>query len=167
MMQRVKRSCLNRVILGLGSNVGDRIAYLKSAINLLKNILQDVVVSSIYKTSPQDYFLQDDFYNAVLLGFYDDVPQKLLDEIQEIERMNARDRKSEIPKGPRTLDIDILFFGNLELDIPTLTIPHPSIKKRAFVLVPLLELLPDFKWKGVSYTSFLPNLSDQTVEKIS
>ena len=167
MMQRMERRHLDRVILGLGSNVGDKRAYIQGAIGLLKNILQDVLVSSIYRTSPQDYIFQDDFYNVVLLGFYSGLPQELLSEIQKIETMSARDRKSEIPKGPRTLDIDILFFGDLELYTPTLTIPHPSIKKRAFVLVPLLELLPDFRWKGESYMSFLANISDQTVEKIS
>jgi len=163
----MERGHLNRVILGLGSNVGDKIAYLQSAVELLKHILQDILVSSIYKTSPQDYLLQDDFYNAVLLGFYEGSPQELLSEIQNIEKMNARDRKHEIPKGPRTLDIDILFFGDLEITTSTLTIPHPSIKKRAFVLVPLLELLPDFRWRGESYVSFLTDISDQTVEKIS
>ena len=122
--------------------------------------------SSIYQTSPQDYLEQDDFFNMVVEGEYEGSPLSLLDEIQKIETVNGRNREKEIAKGPRTLDIDILFFGDFSVDLPNLIVPHPQIKKRAFVLIPLLELFPDFEKGSISYKTLLPLLKDQRVNKI-
>lgn len=159
---------MERVILGLGSNQGDKGTYLRNAVSALALILRDIITSSVYKTAPQDYFEQDDFFNMVALGYYEGKPEFLLQQIKEIEKDNGRRREKEIEKGPRTLDIDILFFGNVTLETPTLTLPHPAIKKRAFVLIPLLELLPDFKEAGdaFSYKDLLEQLKDQRVERI-
>lgn len=158
---------MERVILGLGSNKGDKRGYLNSAFVALKDLLQNVRVSSIYQTSPQDYLNQDDFFNMVISGCYEGEPESLLDEIQKIEANNGRNRKNEIPKGPRTLDIDILFFGERFINTANLIIPHPQVTKRAFVLIPLLELFPDFAQKGFFYKTLLPLLKDQKVSKIS
>ena len=103
----------------------------------------------------------------VLEGEYEGTPFSLLEEIQKIEARNGRNREKEIPKGPRTLDIDILFFGDISLNIPNLIIPHPQIEKRAFVVIPLLELFPDFTKGSISYKTLLPLLEDQRVDKIS
>lgn len=159
---------LERVILSLGSNKGERQANLKNAVQSLKSILKDITLSSVYKTAPQDYEAQDDFLNMVVIGLYEGEPLSLLTQINEIEKTNGRNRDKEIPKGPRTLDIDILFFGELRLSTPRLTLPHPAIKKRAFVLVPLLELLPDFHDTDdvISYKDILEQLQDQRVERI-
>lgn len=154
------------VILGLGSNKGNKKKYLDSACVELEKILKNMRRSSIYQTSPQDYLEQDDFFNMVVEGEYEGSPFSLLDEIQKIEAINGRNREKEISKGPRTLDIDLLFFDDISLNTPRLTIPHPQLEKRAFVLVPLLELFPDFTKKNVSYKTFLPALKDQKVNKI-
>ena len=158
---------MERVILGLGSNKGNKKEYLDSACVALKTILKNMRCSSIYQTSPQDYLLQDDFFNMVLEGEYEGKPDSLLEQIQKIEASNGRNREKEIAKGPRTLDIDILFFGELYINTPNLIIPHPHVKERAFVLIPLLELFPDFAFATLSYKTLLPFLKDQRVNKIS
>jgi len=155
------------VILGLGSNKGNKKEYLRSACVALSSLLKNMRCSSVYQTSPQDYVEQDDFFNMVLEGEYEDSPFSLLEEIQKIEASNGRNREKEIAKGPRTLDIDILFFGDIELNTPGLIIPHPQITKRAFVLVPLLELFPDFSRGSISYKTLLPLLKEQRVNKIT
>ena len=154
------------VILGLGSNKGNKKEYLNSACVALEKLLKNMRYSSIYQTSPQDYLEQDDFFNMVVEGEYEGSPLSLLDEIQKIETVNGRNREKEIAKGPRTLDIDILFFGDFSVDLPNLIVPHPQIKKRAFVLIPLLELFPDFEKGSLSYKTLLPLLKDQRVNKI-
>lgn len=156
-----------RVILGLGSNKGDKKKYLDSACKVLNILLKNMRTSSIYQTCPQDYLEQDDFFNMVVEGEYEGDAFSLLEEIQKIEADNGRNRKKEIVKGPRTLDIDILFFGDLRLNTSCLVIPHPQIEKRAFVLVPLLELFPDFTQHDLSYKTLLPLLKEQRVNKIS
>ena len=158
---------MSRVILGIGSNKGDKKEYLRSACVALEKLLKNMRYSSIYQTSPQEYVMQDDFFNMVVEGECQENPLLLLKETQKIEVNNGRNRSKEIAKGPRTLDIDILFFGNLKLDTPNLVIPHPQATKRAFVLVPLLELFPDFSYDGLSYKTLLPFLKDQRVSKIS
>ena len=157
---------MERVILGLGSNKGNKKEYLNSACVALEKLLKNMRCSSIYQTSPQDYLEQDDFFNMVVEGEYEGSPLSLLEEIQKIETVNGRNREREIAKGPRTLDIDILFFGDFSVDLPNLIVPHPQIKKRAFVLIPLLELFPDFEKASISYKTLLPLLKDQRVNKI-
>ena len=134
------------IILGLGSNKGNSKAILAGAIQRLTALLIDIRTSSLYITKPQDYLDQDDFHNMVVAGSYTGSPVQLLTEIHRIEADYGRQRDAEIPKGPRTLDIDILFFGSrhIELISPPLTIPHPAVLQRAFVLVPLLELYPQY-----------------------
>ena len=137
---------METIILGLGSNRGDSKEILTGAIKLLTSFLQDVRTSSVYITKPQDYTDQDDFYNMVVAGLYAGSPSSLLKAVQQVEAAYGRNRKYEIPKGPRTLDIDILFFGVqvITLDNPPLIIPHPAVYRRAFALLPLLELYPDY-----------------------
>lgn len=155
------------VILGLGSNKGDKKEYLRSACVALSFLLKNMRCSSIYQTSPQDYVDQDDFFNMVVEGEYEGSPLSLLEEIQKIEVCNGRNREKEIAKGPRTLDIDILFFGDIKLNTPSLIIPHPQVTKRAFVLVPLLELFPNFSQGSISYKTLLSPLKEQRVNKIT
>lgn len=157
---------MEMVILGLGSNVGDSLGYLKKAVCEISELLQNCKVSDVYKTKPQDYLNQDDFLNLVLAGKCSESPEKLLDQLQEIEAKNNRDRSHEIKKGPRTLDIDILFFGKKIIKTERLEVPHPSIKKRKFVLVPLLQLFPDFvdPITNKAYKYFLQDLKDQGVK---
>lgn len=158
------------IILGLGSNRGDSKAILAAAVERLSAVLTGLRASSLYITKPQDYFDQDDFYNMVVSGGYAGTPADLLAAVQHIEADYGRNRAGEIPKGPRTLDIDILFFGQQQVSLqdPPLTIPHPAVYRRAFALIPLLELYPHY-CDPVSHTpltAILACLGDQGVWRV-
>ena len=135
------------VALGLGSNKkfsGLRPEeILGGAVFELSKILRGVEISSVYRTKAMYVLDQDDFYNMALAGFLDEgiSARDLLEKIHEIEASFGRDREKEIRFGPRPLDIDIEFFGNQKISEPDLQIPHPRLKERAFVLIPLLEVL--------------------------
>jgi 2-amino-4-hydroxy-6-hydroxymethyldihydropteridine diphosphokinase len=154
-------------VLGLGSNRGDSRALLGMAIRDLSEILDDVHLSSMYRTAPQDYAEQDDFLNLACSGLYDGSARDLLGAIHRIEANHGRDRESEISKGPRTLDIDILLFGDAVMRESDLVIPHERMRQRQFALVPLLELLPDSAdpETGESYRLINRSLGDQGVIK--
>ena len=138
---------MKAVALGLGSNKkfsGLRPEeILGGAVFELSKILRGVEISSVYRTKAMYVLDQDDFYNMALAGFLDEgiSARDLLEKIHEIEAGFGRDREKEIRFGPRPLDIDIEFFGNLKISEPDLQIPHPRLKERAFVLIPLLEVL--------------------------
>lgn len=131
------------VYLSLGSNMGDRLANLQKGQALLANHpqIQIQTVSSYYQTSPVGGVVQDDFINQAMRVQTQLGAEELLDYIHEIEAELLR--KRVIVWGPRTLDIDILFYGDQVSDDPDLTLPHPEIYNRLFVLVPLLEVLAD------------------------
>jgi 2-amino-4-hydroxy-6-hydroxymethyldihydropteridine diphosphokinase len=138
------------VLLGLGSNVGDRVETLTAAVYALDDIDGLVVedVSAVYETAPWPppddprSVHQGQFHNLVVRAVTSLEPAALLAETQLVEAAFGRDRATEVRWGPRTLDIDILLFGDRELDSPELVVPHPRLAERAFVLVPLLEVLP-------------------------
>lgn len=133
----------HRVFLALGSNVGDSYKYLKDAKEMIKSEYTTInKESKIYKTKPWGFVMQDDFLNQVIEieTFFESF--SLLKEIQKIENKLARERK--IHWGPRTIDIDILFFDDEKIYTDDLIIPHPYIEKRAFVLEPLKEIAPFF-----------------------
>lgn len=134
-----------RIVLSFGSNVGDSVGIIREALKSVSSFVRDMRVSSLYLTAPQDYTEQPDFYNAVAAGNFDATPEDLLARIQKVEKDFGRDRARCVAKGPRTLDIDIILFGGrcVSLKKPDLEIPHRAAKKRLFVLVPLLEILPD------------------------
>ncbi|MFZ5752793.1 MAG: 2-amino-4-hydroxy-6-hydroxymethyldihydropteridine diphosphokinase [Bacillota bacterium] len=130
------------LFLALGSNVGDPVRNLLWAIERLTEAgLKMIKPSGIYLTEPVGYLDQPDFYNMVIKMETDLEPRKVLEICQAIEVESGRVR--EIPWGPRTLDIDILFFGERLVHEEDLQIPHPRLKERAFVLVPLREIAPD------------------------
>lgn len=126
--------------LGLGSNVGDRQAHLAHAIAAIGNAGRVTGVSGIYETAPQGYSDQPAFLNMVARLETPLAPVPLLERTRTIERERGRIRT--FLNAPRTLDIDILLFGDRVVDEEDLTIPHPRMRERAFVLVPLLELDP-------------------------
>ena len=132
-----------QVILSLGSNRGDSRALLRSAVERVRSILTHLRVSSVWKTAAVGPVAQEDFLNLALAGFCDLDPLALLDRLQQIEADHGRQRDREVPKGPRTLDIDIVLYGKRIMNTARLTIPHPGLLQRRFVLVPLLELVPD------------------------
>ena len=157
-----------RVVLGFGSNNGDSLSILKQAVNDFSPMLKDLRVSSLYLTKAQDVIDQPDFCNLAVCGGYDGTPQQLLEYIHVVEARYGRNRSREIPKGPRTLDIDIILFGNECVRNPDLVIPHERMQYRQFVLVPLLELLPDSAdpFTGELYRKHLERLPDQGVKKV-
>lgn len=106
--------------------------------------MENTVISSVYCTKPMYVEDQEYFYNMVILGTVSDDmdPHRLLQRIHEIEASLGRDRSKELRFGPRSIDIDIEFFGDFEINTEDLQIPHPRLHERAFVLQPLLEILP-------------------------
>jgi len=139
-----------RGYLGLGSNQGDRLAALAAARGALarRSGLSVVASSSAYETAPQGEVLdQPDFLNACLAIDTELDPEELLDACKAIER--ALGRAPGAPRhGPRRIDIDLLLLGDLEHRSPRLTLPHPEVTSRRFVLEPLLELDPDLRLPG-------------------
>ncbi len=145
-----------RVFLSLGSNQGDRAAFLRAAGEALAALPATSLVASsgIYETAPQDRPDQDVFLNQVVCIETGLEPRDLLEQCHRIEREHGRVRGLRF--GPRTLDIDILLFQDAESDDPELTLPHPRMVQRAFVLVPLAEVwehargMPDIDVAGLA-----------------
>ena len=135
---------MKRVFLGLGSNLGDRAAMLRQAVRALESPGVHVLrVSPIYETEPVGVSGQHWFLNQVAEAETSLFPLQLLHRVMKIERQLGRRRLG--PKGPRTIDIDILLFGNAVLETPALTIPHARFRDRRFVLGPLADLAPDMR----------------------
>jgi 2-amino-4-hydroxy-6-hydroxymethyldihydropteridine diphosphokinase len=130
---------LTTVYLSLGSNLGDRESYLRAALDRLSPRR----VSPIYETEPVNYTAQPRFLNLAAEIETEMSPAQLLARTQAIERDLGRTRG--IPKGPRTLDIDILFYGDAVIREPDLEVPHPRLAERRFVLEPLADLAPDLR----------------------
>jgi len=130
--------------LGVGSNVGDRRAMLARAVAALPSHGVEVVAaSSVYETEPVGLVLdQRDFYNACVRVRTAFEPEDLLDACKEVERVLGREAGG-VRHGPRPIDVDVLLLGSLEYSSPRLTLPHPEVLSRRFVLVPLLELDPE------------------------
>jgi 2-amino-4-hydroxy-6-hydroxymethyldihydropteridine diphosphokinase len=131
----------NIIYLALGSNMGDRLANLETAIQSLRPKVRVLKRSSIYETPPWGFIDQPSFLNMVIKAETSLSPEKLLNFIKILE--NSLGRKATFRNGPRLIDLDILFFDQLIINIPGLTIPHPRLHERGFVLVPLAEIAPD------------------------
>ncbi|OHD70915.1 MAG: 2-amino-4-hydroxy-6-hydroxymethyldihydropteridine diphosphokinase [Spirochaetes bacterium RBG_13_68_11] len=132
-----------RIWLSLGSNLGDREATIREAFRQLGGVCEGLVLSSLYETEPMYVAAQPRFLNAVAAGTTRLAPRELLAAVHAVERSLGRDRSAEQRYGPRTIDVDILLYEGILSDDPDLTLPHPRLAERAFVLVPLLELSPD------------------------
>jgi 2-amino-4-hydroxy-6-hydroxymethyldihydropteridine diphosphokinase len=131
------------VYLSLGSNVGDREAHLRDAQARLGAVGQVTDVSSFYETEPVEFTEQPWFLNCVVGLETAQSPQQLMTSILNIEKAMGRRRVQK--KGPRIIDIDILLFGKTVLDSPEVTIPHPAMQERRFVLEPLAEIAPEVR----------------------
>ena len=129
--------------LSLGSNLGDRRANLRNAIGKLLNLGNLLAVSSFYETEPVEFTEQPWFLNCAAALQTDLTAEDFLTEIMAIEREMGRQRTQ--PKGPRSIDIDILLFGKMVLRTPALALPHPAMHERRFVLEPLAEIAPDLQ----------------------
>ncbi|VAX29908.1 2-amino-4-hydroxy-6-hydroxymethyldihydropteridinepyrophosphokinase [hydrothermal vent metagenome] len=129
--------------IGIGSNIGNRLQFCQKAVAALQQHPEIHLkkISSLYETAPVDFLEQDYFYNAVVSIKTSLSPEQLLGACQEIEVRSGK--KIVISKGPRTLDLDLLFYGQVILNTPDLILPHPEITRRLFVLIPLAEIAPD------------------------
>ncbi|HEY8364612.1 MAG TPA: 2-amino-4-hydroxy-6-hydroxymethyldihydropteridine diphosphokinase [Haloplasmataceae bacterium] len=159
---------MSKVYLSLGSNIGDKFAYINQAIELLNKHQEVDVVrqSSYYETSPVGYLDQDNFINVALEVNTSLEPYALLSLCQEIEKKLKRERT--IRFGPRTIDIDILLYDNVVMNDEKLTIPHPRMTERAFVLVPLSELNSNLNINGYGILYLLEKVknNNESIKKI-
>lgn len=131
----------NLAYLSLGSNIGDRELHLRTAIAKLGTLGQVRSISSFYETEPVEVISQALFLNCAVVLETPLSATTLMSELLDIERELGRQRIQK--KGPRTIDIDILLFGDLIIDSPNLTVPHPAMTHRRFVLAPLAEIAPE------------------------
>ena len=130
-----------RAAVALGSNVGDRASHLTFAVSRLRRTLSDVVVSRFIETPPEHGVDEPLFLNAALVGGTHDTPARLLARLLSIE--GERGRVRSYRGAPRTLDLDLVLVGDLAVESPSLTLPHPRFRSRAFVLEPLAEIAPE------------------------
>jgi 2-amino-4-hydroxy-6-hydroxymethyldihydropteridine diphosphokinase len=133
---------MQTIYLGLGTNLGDRTANLQAAINGLAEKLEITAVSPIYQTPPWGVTDQPDFLNLCLAAQTDLPPIELLTFVKNLETELGRQPGQRW--GPRLIDIDILFYADQIVETESITIPHPRLAERAFVLRPLAEIAPDF-----------------------
>ena len=158
---------MKTVYLGLGSNIGDREAMLQAALDQLhQDEVRVLRLSSVYETEPMDVRDQRWFLNLVAEAQTDLFPMQLLARIEKVEQRLGRRRA--LAKGPRTIDIDILFYGNFVIRTPRLVIPHERFAERRFVLAPLAELAPDMRdpLSRRSIRELLGQVSGQAVRKV-
>ena len=153
------------VYLALGSNIENRQDHLVTAIARLREVIDLHSISSIYETEPVGYLEQPNFLNMVCSGETYLSPQALLHYVKALESSSGR--QPTFRNGPRTIDIDILLYGQLQIEQEDLVIPHPRMAARAFVLVPLAEIAPDILEPGSGKTiqELLAKVSKQGVQK--
>lgn len=153
--------------VGIGANLGDARANVLDAIERLARMPSTRLLqaSALYRTAPIDSS-GDDYVNAVAaIDTALDAPS-VLAALQSIEQAHGRERPYR--NAPRTLDLDLLLYGDAILDLPQLTVPHPRMTERAFVLVPLLAIAPDVHVPGLSRAAdYLPRVADQPIERIA
>jgi 2-amino-4-hydroxy-6-hydroxymethyldihydropteridine diphosphokinase len=128
--------------LGLGSNIGDRLQNLQAAINALEPDVHPVECSPVYETPPWGYLDQPNFLNQVVKAETELSPGELLRYLKEIEKDLGR--QDSFLNGPRKIDLDIIFYDDAVIESPPITIPHPRMDDRGFVLLPLADLAPEF-----------------------
>jgi len=137
-----------KIVLALGSNLGDRKSNIDQAISELEKIIEITHLSTMHETAPVGGPKQGDYLNSVLIGESELDPHELLALTSKIETKLGRVR--DVRNGPRTVDIDLIVFGELRINTPDLEIPHPRAHEREFVLAPWLEIDPDAQIPGRS-----------------
>jgi 2-amino-4-hydroxy-6-hydroxymethyldihydropteridine diphosphokinase len=152
--------------LGFGTNLGDRMANLQAAAKALKPVVTLLEVSSVYETEPWGYADQPAFYNQVVKGETKLEPLELLMFLKNLE--GELGRKPNFRNGPRLIDLDILLYGDQVIKIPGLTIPHPGLAERAFVLAPLAELAGELHHpvSGMSIRELLTKVATSGIKKV-
>ncbi len=153
------------VYVGLGSNLSNPLEQIATAIETIKasDLFQNIRTSSLYRSTPMAGMKQPDYINAVVSFTTILTPHELLDTLQQIENQQGRVR-TDVRWSPRTLDLDILLIDQLQINDERLTIPHPGIHDRNFVILPLSELDPDLSLPDNTHLSYL--LAQSTTEGI-
>jgi 2-amino-4-hydroxy-6-hydroxymethyldihydropteridine diphosphokinase len=158
-------------VVGLGGNMGDAAATLRAALPALDELpgTRLVRASRLYRTPPWGRHDQSDFVNAAVLLETTLLPRALLDGLLSVERAFGRDRCAEAGRwGPRTLDLDLLLYGERIVDEPGLAVPHPYLHERAFAMLPLVEVWPDAVIPGVGPASaVLAEMACEGIEALS
>ncbi|WP_460762680.1 2-amino-4-hydroxy-6-hydroxymethyldihydropteridine diphosphokinase [Lysobacter fragariae] len=155
--------------VGLGANLGDAAATVRDAFKALDNLSQTRMLraSRLYRTPAWGRTDQPDFVNAVVMLETQLSPRDLLDSMLDIEHDAGRERDAGDRWGPRTLDLDLLLFGDVVMDEPGLHVPHPRLVERAFALVPLVEIAPDAMIPGIGAArDALAKLDQQSIQAI-
>lgn len=144
-----------RAVIALGSNVGDRAAHLRAALEMIAGIegVAIIACSSFHETAPVGPPGQGEYLNAAAVVDTSRSPRDLLGELLAIERARGRERAKEQRWGARTLDLDLLLMGETVLDEPGLTLPHPRLHERLFVLAPLAEVWPEARHPVLNRTA--------------
>jgi 2-amino-4-hydroxy-6-hydroxymethyldihydropteridine diphosphokinase len=136
---------ISEVFIALGSNLGDRSRHLGDAILHIKDEIGAIErLSSVYETEPMGFKAVQNFFNQVIQVRTSISPIKVMEKLLQIERKLGRERSENEGYESRNIDLDLLFYGNLIIEEPGLTVPHPGIPYRRFVLLPLTEIAPDF-----------------------
>ncbi|HJV27213.1 MAG TPA: 2-amino-4-hydroxy-6-hydroxymethyldihydropteridine diphosphokinase [Aromatoleum sp.] len=157
-----------RAHIALGANLGDPVAALETAFAALGSLPDTRLVarSSVYRTAPVGVAGQPDYFNAVAAIDTELPATVLLDALLELERRQGRTREYHL--APRTLDLDLLLYGDECIDEPDLVVPHPRMHLRAFTLVPLAEIAPDLVIPGRGpIADLLPTVADQAIERLA
>lgn len=159
---------MGNVLIALGGNIGDVRATFPKAISNILGMAQATLLarSSDYRTPPWGEEAQDPFINACIEVETSLDPHALLFTLHKIEKRFGRDRAKEQRWGPRTLDLDLLAYDDAVIKQPDLTLPHPRLFERAFVLVPLAEIAPDRTIAGRSVAAALAQLSTEGIERL-
>jgi 2-amino-4-hydroxy-6-hydroxymethyldihydropteridine diphosphokinase len=155
-------------LVAFGGNVGDARATLRRAVDLFCDgtVVRLLARSSDYRTPPWGVTDQAPFVNLCVMVATELAPHDLLARALSVERALGRDRAKERRWGPRPVDIDLLAYDDEALDDPDLTLPHPRLLERAFVLVPLAEIAPDRRIKGVRVADALARLDASGIERL-
>ncbi|WP_312817467.1 2-amino-4-hydroxy-6-hydroxymethyldihydropteridine diphosphokinase [Atlantibacter subterraneus] len=158
---------MTRVYLAIGSNLASPLEQVNAALAALAELPESqlVAVSDFYRTPPLGPQDQPDYLNAAVALETTLAPEALLDHTQRIELQQGRERKAH-RWGPRTLDLDIMLFGEMQIDTPRLTVPHYDMKNRAFMLLPLAQIAPDLRFPdGDKLSDLLANLDPSGISR--
>jgi 2-amino-4-hydroxy-6-hydroxymethyldihydropteridine diphosphokinase len=147
---------MKRAAVALGSNLGsgfgDREANLREAVRRIGRLGEVMAVSSFYDTEPVGYVAQPRFLNGALVLETELAPLELMRGLLEVEREMGREREGAVPKGPRVIDLDLLLYGDVVMETEELTLPHPAMQERRFVLEPLAEIAGDWVYPVLMVT---------------
>lgn len=155
---------MNKIYLGLGSNIGNSKKNIESALLMISEEVNILKKSSYYETEPVGFKEQSWFLNIVIQGETNLSPKELLEFTQDIEKKMKRVKT--ILNGPRIIDVDILIYDQINMETETLIIPHPRMYERAFVMIPLFEIAPDLIINNIPIKDIIDKLDGEEIRKL-